>query len=156
MLTIFGGKITTFRKLAEHALDKLSPYFPEMGDAWTSAQPLPGGDIENADFDAWFNNFNQKHPNLPATLLYHYARLYGTRADQLLANIQTTEQLGKHFGHTLYEVEVRYLVENEWAQTAEDILQRRTKHGLHLTPAEREVFTHWLDAEYPQANALSA
>jgi len=156
ILTIFGGKITTFRKLAEHALDKLSPYFPEMGDAWTSTRALPGGDIENADFDSWFWKFKQRHANLPEALLYHYARLYGTRADQLIANVQTTEQLGKHFGHTLYEIEVRYLVEFEWAQTTEDILQRRTKHGLHLTPAERQVFSDWLDAEYPQASALSA
>ena len=85
LLSVFGGKITTYRKLAEHALDKLAPFFPRLGPAWTAAAPLPGGDMPDADFERWLAGFRASRPWLPAPLARHYGRLYGTRAEALLA-----------------------------------------------------------------------
>ncbi|MBX2885422.1 MAG: glycerol-3-phosphate dehydrogenase [Granulosicoccus sp.] len=150
LLNIYGGKITTYRKLAEHALDKLASNFPDIGSNWTASEPLPGGDIADADFDKWFGVFRQQYQQLPDELLHHYARLYGTRAEHLLNGITTCDQLGRFFGHTLYEAEVRYLVDVEWAQTSEDILERRTKHGLHLSANEQRQFIQWFEREFSE------
>ncbi|HEV8389330.1 MAG TPA: glycerol-3-phosphate dehydrogenase [Dongiaceae bacterium] len=144
ILSIFGGKITTYRKLAEHALDKLSPFFPGMAKAWTARAPLPGGDMPSADFNAWLAGFRRQFPWLPGDLAYHYARLYGTRAESLLAGAKGPSDLGRHFGALFYEREARLLLATEWACSAEDILDRRTKHGLHLSAAERAAFERWL------------
>ena len=145
ILSVFGGKITTFRKLAEHALDRLRPFFPAMGPAWTATAALPGGDMP--DFDRWLAGFRQRHPWLPEDLALHYGRLYGTRADALLDGADAVADLGRPFGGTLYEREALWLRTQEWAESAEDILWRRTKHGLHLTPDETAAFTEWLEAE---------
>ncbi|MBK1695757.1 glycerol-3-phosphate dehydrogenase [Rhodovibrio salinarum] len=145
ILSAFGGKITTYRKLSEHALDRLAHVFPEMGDAWTERAPLPGGEMADADFDSWFAGFKQRHPWLPHDLALHYARLYGSDAEQLLSGAGSTEELGQHFGHLFYEREARWLVEREWARTPDDILDRRTKHGLFLSENERARFADWLD-----------
>jgi len=151
MLSIFGGKITTYRKLAEHALDKLQPAFPKMSKAWTAGAALPGGDIADADFDRWLGGFRQRFPFLAPALAEHYGRLYGTRADTLLDGAHSIADLGRHFGALLYEREVGFLQQTEWAIEAEDILDRRTKHGLHLTPDERTAFTAWLAGAAPRA-----
>ncbi|MEK0081599.1 glycerol-3-phosphate dehydrogenase [Benzoatithermus flavus] len=153
ILSVFGGKITTYRKLAEHALDKLAPFFPGMGRAWTADAAMPGGDIENADFEGWLKRFHAAHPWLPAALARHYGRLYGTRAEALLADARRLTDLGRHFGGTLYEREAHWLMAEEWAETAEDILERRTKHGLHLTAEERAAFAAWLEAQQAKAPA---
>ena len=145
MLSIFGGKITTYRKLAEHALDRLRPVFPQLGGAWTFGAPLPGGDIGAADFGSYLSGLRKTFSWLPPELAAHYARLYGTRAERLLAGAGTLADLGRHFGGRLYEREVRYLVDHEWARTAEDILERRSKHGLHLSAEQRGAFTAWFD-----------
>jgi glycerol-3-phosphate dehydrogenase len=142
ILSIFGGKITTYRKLAEHALDKLAPLFPRMTKAWTARAPLPGGDM--SDFEAWLFAFRKQFPWLPGNLALHYSRLYGTRAIVLLEGAKGLSDLGAHFGSAFYEREARFLLKTEWARTAEDILDRRTKHGLHLTAAERAAFARWL------------
>ena len=139
LLSIFGGKITTYRRLAEHALQRLQPWFPKMTSAWTAGPPLPGGDIAGS-FDGFALQLAREYPELPHSLIHHYARLYGTRARQLLGAARTTADLGRHFGRNLYEREAIFLRETEWARTAADYLDRRTKHGLHLTPAEREAF----------------
>ncbi len=144
MLSIFGGKITTYRKLAEHALDRLQPAFPGMTGAWTAGASLPGGEIPDADFELWLDGFRARHDFLSADLARHYGRLYGTRADTLLDGAKSLGDLGRHFGALLYEREVDFLRGTEWAIEAEDILDRRTKHGLHLTPDERAAFTSWL------------
>lgn len=136
LLSVFGGKITTYRKLAEHALEKLKPFFPQMKAAWTERSPLPGGDMPDADFDGFLAGLKARHPWLPAPLAHHYARLYGTRAERLVGDAAGLGDLGRHFGGTLYEREIAYLREAEWALTAEDVLHRRTKHGLHLSPAQ--------------------
>ncbi len=144
ILSAFGGKITTYRKLAEAALERLQPYFPEMRAGWTAGAPLPGGDIPNADFEGWLAGFCAAHPWLPKSLARHYGRAYGTEASRMLQGAQALEDLGRHFGGLLYEREVRWLHEREWARTADDILARRTKHGLFLDEVERDALAEWL------------
>jgi glycerol-3-phosphate dehydrogenase len=145
LLSIFGGKITTYRKLAEHALQKLKPYFPTMAGDWTATATLPGGDIPGADFDRFLRQLSSNFAWLPAPLASHYARLYGSQAVDLLSGAKGLGDLGHHFGGDLYEREIRYLQDNEWAETAEDILDRRTKHGLHLSVAERALVVGFLN-----------
>jgi glycerol-3-phosphate dehydrogenase len=149
LLSVFGGKITTYRRLAEHALDQLRPFLPTAGVAWTASAHLPGGDMPNADFDAFLGGFQRAHSWLPADLARHYARLYGTRAEHLLDGARSLGDLGAHLGGTLYEREVTYLSVVEWARSAEDILDRRTKHGLHLGPEARAALADLLMAEVP-------
>lgn len=148
LLHVFGGKITTFRKLAEHALQKLAPFFPQMGADWTREATLPGGEIANADFESFLQTLKERYAWLPHLLCKHYARLYGARLPQVLGEAKAVADLGQHFGGMLYEAEVRYLVEREWAKQAEDILWRRTKHGLHLTDAQQQAFAAWFTASY--------
>lgn len=137
MLSVFGGKITTYRKLAEHALEKLKPFFPQMKEAWTAGAPLPGGDMPGADFDRFLAGLRSSYPWLPEALAHHYARLYGTRSTEVIGTARSVEDLGAHFGGLLYQSEIDYLKRAEWATTAEDVLDRRTKHGLHITPDQR-------------------
>ncbi|MDI9222463.1 glycerol-3-phosphate dehydrogenase [Pantoea sp. EA-12] len=148
LLHVFGGKITTFRKLAEHALQKLAPFFPSMGNDWTRDATLPGGDMANGDFETFLEKVKARWPWLPAPLRKHYARLYGTRIEKVLGHANGVDGLGRHFGAQLYEAEVRYLVENEWAQQAEDVLWRRTKHRLHLTDDQQQAFIQWFAATF--------
>ncbi len=145
MLNIFGGKITTFRELAESGLQKIRRFFPDMGGDWTEKAPLPGGDMERADYEAFRNRMKQDYPWMPRDLLRHYGRLYGTRIDLVAAGATSLDGLGRHFGGNLYEAEVAYLVKHEWAQTAEDILWRRTKHRLHLPQDEQAAFVRWFE-----------
>jgi len=144
ILSVFGGKITTYRKLAEHALEQLKPYFPSMSGPWTADAPLPGGDIELADYDAFVAGVRYEYPALPHEVIDHYVRLYGTRAYQLLGGVRVPADLGRHFGGALYQREAEFLQGEEWASTPEDILERRTKHGLHLTPDQKQAFSDWM------------
>ena len=148
LLSVYGGKLTTYRKLAEQAVDILSEYYSLNTGAWTAKASLPGGDIPDADYESFARSLGVKFSQLPENLLSHYGRLYGTRTLDLLTDVETLEQLGQHFGHLLYEVEVRYLVRHEWACTANDILQRRTKHGLHLSSDQRLIFEEWFSCQY--------
>ena len=151
MLNVFGGKITTFRKLSEHALQKLQPYFPDMGGDWTAQGALPGGDVEGGDMARFTTALRAQYPFLPAPLAQHYATLYGTRARQILGAAQSLADLGQKFGPTLYEAEARYLIAHEWAASADDVLRRRTKHALTMSPDERAAFARWLDGAVAQA-----
>jgi glycerol-3-phosphate dehydrogenase len=135
MLSIFGGKITTYRKLAEHAMRELAPFFPASGPAWTAGAVLPGGDIADLDFDRFVKDLTGNRLGLPPALLRRLARAYGTRVQALLGSALTTQDLGRDFGGGLYQAEVDYLVDEEWARAAEDILFRRSKLGLHV-PAQ--------------------
>jgi glycerol-3-phosphate dehydrogenase len=146
MLSVFGGKITTYRKLAEHALEKLKPFFPAMTGAWTAAAPLPGGDMPGADFERFLAQLQTTQPWLPEDLAHHYARLYGTRTTDLLNGARDLAGLGQHFGGLLYQAEIDYLRKAEWARTAEDVLDRRTKHGLHITPGQRAAVQRFMGA----------
>ena len=144
IVSAFGGKITTYRKLAEHGLDKLAPFLPNMGAAWTATKPLPGGEMADADFDAFLLSFQAAHPWLQPELARHYTRCYGTLATEMLKGVSMRDDLGRHFGGLLYEREVCWLMKHEWAQTADDILTRRTKHGLFLTDEEKAKLEDWL------------
>lgn len=151
MLNIFGGKITTFRELAERGMHKLDAIFPQMGKDWTETASLPGGDIEDADYGLFIEKMKAVYPWMTRALRKHYGRLYGSRIAMIAGDAIDPGGLGKHFGGNLYEAEARYLVEHEWALRTEDILWRRTKHRLHLTEAEQKAFTEWFDAEFPIA-----
>lgn len=146
LLNVFGGKITTFRELAERGMHRLKHVFPKMGGDWTHDAPLPGGEIPNADYETFANSLRDSYPWMPRKLVQHYGRLYGARTRDLVGKAVDLASLGQHFGGNLYEAEARYLVEKEWAQTAEDILWRRTKHRLHLTEAEQAGFADWFAA----------
>jgi len=147
LLNIFGGKITTYRKLSEHAMQRLSSFFPNAGVDWTAHDPLPGGDIENADFDRFLDDLKRIYPWLDVHVLYHLARLYGTRVHDMLASCTSVKDLGTHFGGHLYELEVRYLLANEWARSAEDIIVRRTKEYLHMSDQEIQGLVDWIERE---------
>ncbi len=145
LLSVFGGKITTFRKLAEHALQRLKPTFPDMGPDWTAKSHLPGGDIENADVPLFLDRLQREYPWLPRDLARHYARHYGACTASLIDGARSLEGLGRRFGPCLYETEVRYLTAHEWAETPEDILRRRTKHALHMSAHEQAAFEDWFE-----------
>jgi len=144
LLSIFGGKITTYRKLAEHALNKLQPLLGNKAPAWTESAAVPGGDIPNADFAGFLSAFRAARPWLPEALAHRYARAYGTNAEHVVGAAKSLADLGENFGGGLYEAEVAYLRREEWAETAEDILWRRSKLGLHLDDAAKGRLAEWL------------
>jgi len=131
MISVFGGKLTTYRKLAEAAVNRLVELSGRHAPAWSASEPLPGGDIDG-DFDAFLLKQGQKYKWLGKALLYRYARSYGTSMDVFLAGANGAKDLGVGFGGDVYECEVLYLLKYEFAQTAEDILWRRSKLGMHV------------------------
>ena len=133
LLNVFGGKITTYRRLAESMLTRIEAHLGRRGRPWTDAAALPGGDFAANGFDALVASLKSSHPFLDTGLARRLARLYGTRARRLLEGVNAAADLGIHFGADLYEAEVRYLMREEWAASAADILWRRTKRGLRLT-----------------------
>ncbi len=135
-LSVIGGKITTYRKLAEDALKTLKPALPTIGAAWTELVPLPGGDIAGADFAAFEAACAKDYDWLDDAVRRRLARTYGTRIHQLLDGAMSMQALGHHYGAGLYQREVDYLMAHEFARSAEDILKRRTKLGLHMTQAQ--------------------
>ncbi len=146
ILSVFGGKLTTYRKLAEHALDKLAHYYPTMGPAWTKNGKLPGGDIGTADRDSYAAELSRRHTWLPEVMARRYARTYGSHSEIILAGAGSLHDLGECFGHDFYESELRYLVEHEWVHHLDDALWRRTKLGMWLNEAERQRVADWLAA----------
>jgi glycerol-3-phosphate dehydrogenase len=144
MLSIFGGKITTYRRLAEHALQQIAPFFPRMGRAWTAGITLPGGEMAGGDFGAFLGGLISRYPGFPRPFLHRLARAYGTRAELVLGEAASMAALGEDFGGTLFRREVDYLVEHEWARTAEDILWRRSKLGLHAGEGAAERLGSYL------------
>jgi glycerol-3-phosphate dehydrogenase len=136
VLSIFGGKITTYRKLAEHALEKLTDVFPEMGKPWTKSVPLPGGDFNFRDVEAQISVILRKLPDMPRKQAERLFRCYGTRSAELLQGASRLVDLGQDFGAGLSQREIDYLIAEEWARDADDILWRRTKLGLRLSPEQ--------------------
>ncbi len=136
LLSIFGGKITTYRRLAEAACQALKPFFTHMGPAWTHDHALPGGDIGKVRFADWQQHVLQQYAWLPATTAERMTHAYGTRIHQLLQACTQLTDLGRHFGHGLYQREVEFLLQQEWARNAEDIVWRRSKLGLYLGESE--------------------
>ncbi|PKF50984.1 glycerol-3-phosphate dehydrogenase [Enterovibrio nigricans] len=152
LLNIYGGKITTFRELSQHAMEKLKPFFPAMKPNWTVNATLPGGDM-GRDVGVFIKKVEKAYPWLPCSLVHHYVRLYGTRLFVLLEGAQATADLGEHFGGLLYAREAEYLIRHEWALTSEDILERRTKHGLFLTNEQKQKFAQWVLVKQPSLPA---
>jgi glycerol-3-phosphate dehydrogenase len=144
-LSVYGGKITTYRKLAEAALDKLAPWLGDARGKWTGSEALPGGDLPPGGQAAFLPQLAQRYPDLPQPLLTALMQRHGSITPDILGDARTPADLGEHFGGNLYEREVRHLVEREWAQEASDILWRRTKAGLHMTPQQREHFARYLE-----------
>ncbi len=133
LVNIFGGKITTYRRLSEHMLEKIEGFLGRKGKPWTADAALPGGDFPVKGFDQELAKLQAAYPFLAPRHARRLWRLYGTSAYGLLGAAQSIEELGHHFGADLYEAEIRYLVAHEWAITAEDVLWRRTKLGLHCS-----------------------
>ncbi len=135
LLSVYGGKLTTYRKLAESALAMLTPYLPPATNAagWTALAPLPGGDFPVEGFEALVSDLEARYPILDRGLVRRLARAYGTRACEILKDARTTDDLGRDFGAGLTEAELHYLAETEWAMTADDVVWRRSKLGLLLS-----------------------
>jgi glycerol-3-phosphate dehydrogenase len=145
VLSIYGGKITTYRKLAEAALALLAPFFPGMKPGWTRDAPLPGGDLPNHDRDAFLSALCARYPALPAELLKGLAHRHGTRASRILGESSAMADLGQDFGAGLTAREIDYLMAEEWAESADDVLWRRTKCGLPMTDAQRQAVAAYCD-----------
>lgn len=143
LLNVCGGKLTTFRRLAEDALRKLGGVM-DIGPAWTAGAVLPGGDFAVGGGPALEQALMDAAPALGAALAHRLVRTYGARALQIMAGAQSKADLGANFGAGLFEREVRYLIEHEWAQTADDILWRRTKMGLRLDASAQAHLAAWL------------
>ncbi|WP_456297663.1 FAD-dependent oxidoreductase [Elstera litoralis] len=148
LLSVFGGKITTYRCLALEAVDKLLPALGKpvsngLGENWTAHAPLPGGDIPKADFEGFLRQLQAEYPFLPEDLAHRYGRAYGTRARRLLGAAQSLADLGQDFGQGVYDAELRYLRDVEWARSAEDVLWRRSKLGLHAGADTQAAVGEW-------------
>lgn len=151
LLSVFGGKLTTYRKLAESALAQLAPFFPSAKPSWTASQPLPGGEQMDSQAElaeALCNRFGW----LPDSLARRWAGTYGSRTWALLDGVQNLTDLGEHLGSGLYTREVDYLCREEWATGLDDILWRRTKLGLFMTPGQQERLAQYL-LNRPKADA---
>jgi glycerol-3-phosphate dehydrogenase len=147
LINSFGGKITTFRRLSEAVLERIGDQLGRRGRPWTAEAPLPGGDFEPAGFDAEVTRLKADYPFLERKHASRLTRLYGTRARKILGLARSTAELGRCFGADLYEAEIRYLIREEWALTAEDVLWRRTKRGLKLTGGQAEHLADFMRDE---------
>lgn len=148
LLTVIGGKITTHRILAEEACNKLKPFFPKSGPAWTKNKALPGCDFGDNNYEQYLQNFKKNHPWLPESLAARFTFLYGTRAKDLLKDANCLSDLGDEFAAGLHQKEIEFLIENEWAETSEDILWRRTKLGLWFSSNDFERLDKYLTCGY--------
>ncbi len=137
LVSVLGGKITTYRRLAEAVMARLQPYYPSLGPAWTATAPLPGGDLPGADFAAFLADLQGRYPDIDPAHLGALARRHGSRSTDILDG-SPGGGLGFHLGAGLYSREVDYLMAREWACSADDVLWRRTKAGLHMSAAERD------------------
>uniref|UniRef100_Q07RV4 Glycerol-3-phosphate dehydrogenase n=1 Tax=Rhodopseudomonas palustris (strain BisA53) TaxID=316055 RepID=Q07RV4_RHOP5 len=146
LLSIFGGKITTYRRLAEEALDKLAPFLRGAAapEGWTANAPLPGGDFDVAGIDAQIAALRRDYPFLGEAHARRLVGAYGTSARKMLGDASSMADLGRAFGATLTERELRYLVAQEWATTAEDVVWRRSKLGLRLSTEEIAAIEDWM------------
>jgi glycerol-3-phosphate dehydrogenase len=143
LLTIYGGKITTHRKLAEAALGRIGHYF-EARPPWTAGSRLPGGEFAPDEFEAVVAEMIKRWPFLSTLHARRLLRAYGRRAERFLKDAQSIDELGPRFADDLTGAEVRYLVENEWAQSADDVLWRRSKIGLRTTPEDAAALDRFI------------
>jgi glycerol-3-phosphate dehydrogenase len=155
LLNIFGGKITTYRRLAEGAVEKIGRFFPGMPGTWTKGVALPGGDFPVDGVDALVAALHAAHPYLTGPWALRLVRAYGTEAATLLRGAPEAADLGRDFGGTLTEREVVWLMGKEYARTAEDVLWRRTKLGLRLSAEEARALDAWM-AKHREAAPAAA
>ena len=143
LLSVFGGKITTYRKLAEHVMERVSTFYPDKDlRPWTENAVLPGGDFEGGDFATFSQKQCEKYPFLPSYLVHRYARAYGSRIEGVLNGAKSIKDLGTHYGDDIYEAEIAYLIKYEFAHNLDDILWRRSKLGLHISEQTYEHLEH--------------
>lgn len=145
VLSIFGGKITTYRVLALQAIRTLSEALDVDGDDWTKEAHLPGGDFAPDDFDALVDQYSSRWSFIDQSVLHRLVRAYGTDVASILADVQTVEDLGQVFGAGLYEIEIQWLIDREFACSADDVLWRRSKLGLHMNDADKRAVALWFD-----------
>ena len=155
VLNVFGGKITTYRRLAESALAKIVPFFPGTRDAWTAGAPLPGGDFPVDGVASLTEALRREYPFLTERWALRLVRAYGTEAAEMLRGAREAADLGRDFGATLTEREVSWLMDREYARTAEDVLWRRSKLGLRLDAEQVAALADWMD-KAPRARHAAA
>lgn len=165
VLSVFGGKLTSYRKLAEQASNIVAERLGNESGPWTEFAVLPGGDITTVDFHMFFKTFKREFAWLPKEIAYRYCKSYGSRARFFLRGAKRLQDLGQHLGGGIYEAEIAYLVMKEWAMTPEDILTRRSKWGLHITDETKSNIektlrkyknhfsTHTADSQFNQASS---
>jgi len=156
VLSVFGGKITTYRRLAEHALEKLEPYLRQMSAAWTGFTPLPGGDIPNGDMESFVGDVQDRWPFLGTPQAWRLARAYGTRIARVLGDIESCRDMGEDFGGGLTRMEVDFLMSEEWATSVEDLYWRHSKAGLYASPADERRLAAYLKSKSGAAKGQAA
>jgi glycerol-3-phosphate dehydrogenase len=144
LINIFGGKITTYRKLSEEVMEKAERYLPPCGQPWTATASLPGGDFPVDGYTQQVSDLSNSYPFLSDRHARRLVRLYGTLAHEILGNARSYDDLGRCFGSDLFEAEILYQVEKEWVVRAEDVLWRRTKEGLRVSQKEAEELDRYL------------
>lgn len=144
LLSVFGGKITTYRRLAEKVVNRLLPWFPRAGGPWTDTVALPGGSMPGSDFGLYAASLAAQYPWLPEPHLRSLVRRHGSLLPALLGTAGAIEDMGRHFGAGLYERELAWFRENEWARSGEDVLWRRTKIGLHIDADAAQAVDDWM------------
>jgi glycerol-3-phosphate dehydrogenase len=137
VMSLYGGKLTTYRKLAEAACEQMRPYFPNLGGSWTARDVLPGGDLPVRTRGEWIADLQRRYAGLPSALVADIGKRHGTRALDVLGDAKTASDLGVDFGNHLTEREIGHFVAHEWAASADDVLWRRTKAGLGMSDAQR-------------------
>ncbi len=149
MLSVFGGKLTTYRKLAEAALKQLDPFFKhKIGPRWTASTPLPGG--ENYHNPSLSAQLTQQYPWLSSATIKRYSQQYGTRVKQLLEQVTTEQDMGIQFASGVYQTEIDFLITQEFAVTAQDILWRRTKLGVSLSATSQQAICDYIKQRQSQ------
>ncbi|WP_343081428.1 glycerol-3-phosphate dehydrogenase [Ostreiculturibacter nitratireducens] len=156
LLNVFGGKITTYRRLAEGALEKIEPHFPGMPGKWTAREALPGGDFPVDGVLRLVADLRSDYPFLSDSWALRLVRAYGTEAREILGDAHRVEDLGRDFGATLSEREVRWLMSKEFACRAEDVVWRRSKLGLRMSAEEIAALDEWMRNSAADSNCVAA
>ena len=145
LLNIFGGKLTTHRRLSEQAVDKIGTLIGAKGARWTRTGHLPGGAFPTMGFEALVKQHQSNYPRFDALMVRRMTRAYGTLMPAVVAGATSVEELGEHFGAGLHAREVDYLISREWARTAEDVLWRRSKLGLRVSAEDTAKLTRYME-----------
>jgi glycerol-3-phosphate dehydrogenase len=150
LLNVFGGKLTTYRRLGEHALELIEEKLGKKRDPWTAGSSLPGGDFPATGYEDEVAKLKRQFAFLSERHARRYIRLYGTKAYEILGDAAGYDAFGRHFGGDLHQREVDYLIAQEWAVTAEDVLWRRTKQGLYLTAEQANELADYMRGSVTQ------